>query len=106
MSLLTQKIKNFLHPRKQNGPRSRGMRTPLRLERLEDRRLLAGDASGLLTGVAFVDFNTNGILDNQETVLPGVQTTLTGTTNQGVAVNVNATTTATGGFSFLNVQPG
>src|ERR1022692_2740743 len=96
MSRLIQTV--WGHMRKPDAKKSgtRQMSRPLRLECLEERCVLSGNASGIVSGVAFVDFNQNGARDPGEFVLPGVQTTLTGTTKQGVSVNVTTTTDANG----------
>lgn len=79
--------------------------TRLELRPLEDRCVLA-NASGLVIGQAFIDFNGNGAFNAGEPRLPGVNVTLTGTSNQGVRVQVRATTDSTGAYRILNVQPG
>jgi cyclophilin family peptidyl-prolyl cis-trans isomerase len=78
----------------------------LQLEALEDRTLLSANASGVVTGVAFVDSNQNGTRDPQEFVIPGITMTLSGTTSQGSQVSATAATDANGAFTFQNVQPG
>ena len=77
------------------------------LETLEDRSVPTANASGILTGVAFIDHNNNGVFDAKtEIALRGVSVTLTGETNQGAAVDTSAITNASGAFTFLNVLPG
>jgi cyclophilin family peptidyl-prolyl cis-trans isomerase len=89
---------------------SRQTRRPFRrrpeLEPLEDRSLLSANASGTLSGVAFIDGNNNGVLDAQEATLPGVSVELTGTTNTGTAIKVDTFTAAKGSFTFQNILPG
>jgi cyclophilin family peptidyl-prolyl cis-trans isomerase len=82
------------------------MRRPLRFEQLEDRCVPSANFSGVISGTAFIDANSNGVLDPGETTLPGVSVTLSGSTNQGTPVNVVATTDANGAFTFQNVLPG
>jgi cyclophilin family peptidyl-prolyl cis-trans isomerase len=101
MRRLARTIRKLFGTRAPRRPRTRP-----RVEWLEDRSLLSANASGVLTGLAFVDSNGDGVREAREAVLPGVSVTLSGTTNQGTPVDVTATTDGTGAFSFLNVQPG
>src|SRR5687767_4848447 len=78
----------------------------LRLECLEDRSLMAANASGLVQGVAFVDGNGNGVQDNGERPVSGLPVTLTGTTVGATAVSAQVTTDDGGAFRFLSVTPG
>src|SRR5262249_58845115 len=80
-------------------------RSRLELEALETRGVPA-TASGVVSGVAFLDGNANGIHDSAEANVPGILLTLTGTTDQGTPINVNATTDANGAYIFNNVLPG
>jgi hypothetical protein len=90
-----------------NSQRAAGKQRPrLQLEALEDRSLLSANASGVVSGVVYVDSNQNGVLDRGETTLPGVAVSLVGKSNQGAAVDVTATTDAGGNFTFQAVQPG
>jgi cyclophilin family peptidyl-prolyl cis-trans isomerase len=84
-------------------PRRR--RSRLELETLENRCVPA-TASGTISGIAFLDGNANGIHDSAEATVPGILLNLTGTTDQGTPVNVNATTDANGAYIFNNVLPG
>jgi peptidyl-prolyl cis-trans isomerase A (cyclophilin A) len=86
------------HPRRNRVHR-------LYLEPLEDRTLLA-NATGVVSGVAFVDANGNGQHDAGEVTLAAVPLTLTGTSAQGTPINASTSTDTTGSYSFLNVQPG
>lgn len=81
-------------------------RTRLELEPLEGRSLLSATATSTLTGFVFVDQNSSGGHDTGEASLPGISVTLTGTDNQGAAVNVTATTDLNGTYRFLNMLPG
>src|SRR5687767_2727289 len=81
-------------------------RVRLRVEQLEDRCTPTANASGLLSGLTFIDANTNGIFDTGDAPLPGVTVSLTGTTAQAAAVSATAVTDANGAFNFLNVLPG
>lgn len=68
-----------------SGAKSAPRRTPtrraqLRLEYLEDRTVLSnGNASGTLTGVAFLDVKGTGALTTGDLEMPGVKVVLTGT---------------------------
>jgi cyclophilin family peptidyl-prolyl cis-trans isomerase len=84
----------------------RGLQRRLELEALEDRWAPTANASGVISGLAFVDSSANGVFSSSEITLPGMNVTLTGTTSQGTAVNVTATTDANGDYSFNNVLPG
>src|SRR5262249_6457064 len=81
-------------------------RPRLQVEALEDRTLPSATTTGVVSGVAFVDFNQNGIHDPQEFVIPGVSVTLTGKTSQGTPVGATAVTDANGVYTFQNVQQG
>jgi cyclophilin family peptidyl-prolyl cis-trans isomerase len=59
-----------------------------------------------VTGLAFVDHSGTGAFLPQDTLLPGIVVNLSGTTNQGKSVNVNAVTDGGGAYTFANVQPG
>ncbi len=100
------KIWNMLRKLRSNVASQRSSRTMLNLEALETRSLLSANASGLISGVAFVDHNDNGKLDPGEATLPGIAVTLTGSTTQGTAVKTTAITAANGSFAFENVLPG
>jgi peptidyl-prolyl cis-trans isomerase A (cyclophilin A) len=78
----------------------------LELEILEDRSVPSGNASGLVSGFAFLDSNPNGVFNSSEITLPGMNINLTGTTSQGSPVSTSATTGAGGAFTFINVLPG
>src|SRR5437879_6099007 len=70
-------------------------------------RCVPATASGVLSGVAFIDADGNGVHAATEPVLPGVPVTLSGTTTQGGAFTpVTAITDGAGAFQFLNVLPG
>ena len=105
MISMTQKISDILRRRApEKSTPLQGRR--LGVETLEDRCVPAGTATGMVSGVAFADFNGNHVHEAREVVLPGVHATLTGKTTLGSAVSVSATTDANGAYSFLNVQPG
>ncbi|MFO0880048.1 MAG: peptidylprolyl isomerase [Gemmataceae bacterium] len=72
---------------------------------LEDRTMPA-TASGSISGVAFIDRNSNGIREATETLIPGAVMTLTGTTTTGKAVSARVGTSSSGGYAFTNVLPG
>jgi cyclophilin family peptidyl-prolyl cis-trans isomerase len=109
MRWLASKLRNLLPHRDVPRTGSRAARQPARarprLEQLEDRSLPAANASGTISGFAFIDANGNGLRDAGETALPGVPVTLTGGTS-GNAVNVTVTTDANGAYTIANVLPG
>jgi cyclophilin family peptidyl-prolyl cis-trans isomerase len=84
----------------------RGLQRRLELEALEDRWAPTANASGVISGLAFIDSSANGVFSSSQITLPGMNVTLTGTTSQGTAVKVTATTDANGDYSFNNVLPG
>src|SRR5438105_4434102 len=94
----------YQRPRPQKG--SRRHSTRLEVQALEDRCLLAANATGTLTALTFVDSNANGAQDALEAAMPGVSVTLTGTPAGGKAVNVTGQSDANGLVTFQNVQPG
>jgi cyclophilin family peptidyl-prolyl cis-trans isomerase len=103
MRWLPLKIKRlFARPASARPP----ARRRLELEALETRALPAGNATGTITGTAFIDANGDAARQANEVTLPGVAITLTGTTDQGNPVSVTATTDANGLFTFANVLPG
>ena len=59
-----------------------------------------------LSGRVFIDRNNDGLFQSAEPGLAGVVVTLSGTANNGDAVNLTATTLGDGTFSFTNVRPG
>ncbi len=105
MRWLASKLRNFLPHR--NSPRTarKPSRARLYLEQLEDRAVPAANASGTITGFAFIDANGNALRDAGETALPGVPVTLTGGA-PGHEANVTVNTDATGAYTFTNVLPG
>jgi cyclophilin family peptidyl-prolyl cis-trans isomerase len=78
----------------------------INLETLEPRSLPTGNASGAITGLAFIDANVDGDRDTGEVTVRGVPVRLTGTTSQGTSINVTTTTTTSGSYTFENVLPG
>src|SRR5262249_36068388 len=92
--------------RSRRGTRPSRVRKSWVLERLEDRSVPAGNATGTLTGQAFIDANSNGARDAGELALTGLDVNLVGTTIQGTPVQLTATTDEQGAFAFQNVQPG
>lgn len=75
-------------------------------EILEPRTVLTGNATGVISGVAFIDGDGDGQKDANERGVAGVVITLAGKSNGGVAVNATATTKADGTYSFINVLTG
>ncbi len=63
-------------------------------------------ALSTLSGIAYVDTNGNDSYGAGDTLLANVPITLTGTTGTGVAVNIPATTSSTGAYSFTGLAPG
>ena len=59
-----------------------------------------------LSGLVYVDANNNGIVDAGESRLAGITITLTGTANNGSAVNQTATTNSNGIYQFNNLFSG
>lgn len=60
---------------------------------------------GSLAGSVYDDVDGNGVLGKDE-ALTGVTLTLTGTDDQGKAVNLTTTTAADGSYHFDNLRPG
>src|SRR5262245_62078395 len=96
-----------------NKNRSRQIRRHRRLavEILEYRAVPTATASGIVSGVAFIDKNGDGIQQSTEPILPGASIILTGNATQTTAtdhmhVNSTVTTDANGAFRFINVLPG
>jgi cyclophilin family peptidyl-prolyl cis-trans isomerase len=104
MRLLASKIRKLLGARPARASAARSTRR-LAIERLEDRTV-PSTTSAILSGVAYVDSNGNGVHDSNELVLPGASITLTGTTITNAPVNVTTQTAADGSFSFQNIQMG
>jgi hypothetical protein len=59
-----------------------------------------------VSGFQYVDLNNNGIKDPGEAGIPGVTITLTGTNDQGIAINLATTTAPDGSYHFQNLRPG
>ena len=70
-------------------------------ERLEERALLAGNA--IVSGLTFVDANSNSTKDSGELAARGIVVTLS---NAGTGFNESVTTTADGSFTFFRVPAG
>ncbi len=71
-------------------------------ERLEGRALLAGNA--IVSGVTFIDANSNTLKDTGEVAARGIVMTLSNV--GGTAFNETVTTDANGKFSFFRVPAG
>ncbi|MFM8636123.1 MAG: FKBP-type peptidyl-prolyl cis-trans isomerase, partial [Planctomycetia bacterium] len=69
-----------------------------------DPATLLVDVSSI-AGHVYVDANNNGIFDPGETPLPGVTIALIGTSTVG-SVSLTATTDASGGYIFSDLDPG
>jgi SdrD B-like domain len=61
---------------------------------------------GSLSGFVYIDQNNNGVKDAGEPGVASMTVTLTGTDNQGHAVNLTQTTGADGSYRFANLLPG
>ncbi len=59
-----------------------------------------------LSGFVYGDLSNLGVKDGFESGISGVTVTLTGTDDRGASVNIPATTSATGAYSFANLRPG
>ncbi len=62
--------------------------------------------TGSISGQVICDCNNNGKLDKGETGIKGVKITLSGTTNDGLAVTLTTTTDANGNYVFANLKAG
>lgn len=89
------------HSNKKQAPR----RGRLGVEILEDRAVPA-DASGIVTGTAFLDANGNGVFDAADANVQGISVSLVGTTSQSTAINVTAVSDLNGNFKIDNILPG
>ncbi len=118
MHLFTDGIWKYLRSTTKRAAKP-AQRSRLHVEVLEDRTVMAANASGTLNGLAFIDANGNGIRELRELSLSGVTVKLTGKTTEVVAVNlldnvaraqadisVTAKTDASGAYRFVNVLPG
>jgi VCBS repeat-containing protein len=70
-------------------------------EPLEQRNLLA-----VISGFVFVDADADGVRDDGEAGIPGVQVTLTGTPTSGSAVNQTVLSQSNGSYTFNNLAAG
>lgn len=73
-------------------------------ERMEGRTLLTGVST--VSGVAFIDADTDGANDPGEVTVRGIAVTLSGTSDASETVNATATTDADGTFTFIRVPAG
>ena len=62
--------------------------------------------SASIAGTVYLDLNNNGTQENNERGIAGVTLTLTGTDNQGNAVNRTTATDANGDYFFGNLAAG
>jgi cyclophilin family peptidyl-prolyl cis-trans isomerase len=60
----------------------------------------------VLSGVAFIDANGNGLFNQNEAVLPGIPVSISGTTYLGTNLSAATTSDANGAFQFLKVPRG
>ena len=63
-------------------------------------------ATATLAGVNWVDIDSDGIIDADETVLPGTNLTLTGTDEDGNNVSLSTVSDVNGAYLFEDLQPG
>src|SRR5690349_10306149 len=85
-------------------PRKRRPRTPLALERLEDRVAPAG---GSISGTVYNDLNGNGVRDADETGVAGRTAYLDQNRNGLLDAGERSTTTAAdGSYAFTNLAIG
>jgi len=109
MNRLASKISRFLRATERSDRRNRSklsLRKRLEFEVLEDRCLPTATASGVISGVAYVDSFGSGSFNSLDATIPGLNLTLTGTTSKGTPVHTTITTTGNGAFSIGNVLPG
>jgi uncharacterized repeat protein (TIGR01451 family) len=59
-----------------------------------------------IAGRVWLDDNANGLIDGGEAGIAGVTIVLTGTDDQGKAVNLSQVTGADGRYEFINLRPG
>ncbi len=62
--------------------------------------------AGAISGRVYNDGNNNGLIDNAETGIAGVQLVLTGTNELGQVVNLTTITDADGNYRFEDLRPG
>ncbi|HEY0685361.1 MAG TPA: SdrD B-like domain-containing protein [Steroidobacter sp.] len=65
-----------------------------------------GESTGSLAGLVFIDVDSDGVQDVEDTGLPGVNLTLTGTDALGAPVNANVATNASGQYVFNDLLSG
>ena len=63
-------------------------------------------AHAALSGVVWVDFNDDGLVDFGEKGIAGINITLTGTDDLGNSVSESLLTDEDGAYNFLNLRPG
>ena len=63
-------------------------------------------ATATLAGINWVDIDSDGVIDADETLLPGTNLTLTGTDDDGNAVSLNTVSDVNGAYLFEDLQPG
>ena len=63
-------------------------------------------APASVSGYVYLDANNNGVKEQGENGLPGVQITLSGTNDLGSPVSQTVTSDPTGFFQFTNLRPG
>ena len=63
-------------------------------------------ATATLAGINWVDSDSDGIIDADETLLPGTNLTLTGTDEDGNNVSLSTVSDVNGAYLFEDLQPG
>ncbi len=86
--------------RRRVSHRRASLTQPAMVQRLETRKMLAGEQPQAIEGYVYVDANDNGLKDNGEAGIPGVTITLTGTDYLGNVVFMTRTTDASGYYLF------
>ncbi len=76
---------------------------PLNNQATEDTDIVGVSS---ITGISWIDINSNGIVDTAEIGLPGVVMQLVGTDDFGAAVHLTTTTDALGTYTFADVIAG
>jgi cyclophilin family peptidyl-prolyl cis-trans isomerase len=90
-----------------HNPRKPRCSAKLRVEVLEDRTVpTVVNASGFVSGIAYLDANANGVHDANELILRGALVSLTGTGSQNSSVHMTTITDSAAQYSFRGLLPG
>jgi len=113
MRRLAQQILDLLRKNAWKRPNVKARVRPtsrLLVEALEDRFMPATSVNqvlpAVLTGTAFIDHYSNGILEANDLRLPGATISLHGTDYKGKAVSASVVTDSNGLYKFLEINPG